>query len=357
MDFAIVGLAQTGKSAFFDAVTAGHGQTTNRAVRVGVVKVSDERLEKLGALVRAKKITPLEVRFHDLPPVFEQGTSPSGESAEVLSQAEGLVHVVRAFHRDDMPHPEGSVDAHRDIAALDAEIILHDLGIVERRLKKLDAVVRSGRPAEREAGQKEQGLLRRVKKMLEESESPRGRSWDAQEVKNLANFGLLSMKPLLIIVNIDEADAAKAVEKESEFAVRYAAPGTAVAAMCAKLEAELAELPPEEEAEFRQELESGEAPERRVLRRTQELLGLVTFFTPVGDECRAWTVPAGATAVQAAGRIHTDMERGFIRAEAIAWDKLMELGSLAEAKKVGQLRTEGKQYVVREGDVLHILFH
>ena len=357
MNLAIVGLSLSGKTSVFTALTAGHGQAAARGERLGVVKVPDERLEKLAALVGAKKVTPVELRLHDLPPLFEQGAAPSGEAAESLARADALIHVVRAFHRDDVPHPQGSVDPQRDIAAFEAELLLHDLGIVGRRLEKLDITVRSARPGEREAGEREQHLLQRVRQHLESDQPLRNQTWTPEELKALASYGLLSLKPVLIVLNIDESEAPAAADIEAQYRARRGAEHIGVAAMCAKLEAELAELSPEEAAEFRRELEGGDTPALRVLRLAQEVLGLVTFYTPVGEECRAWPVPAGTRALQAAGRIHTDMERGFIRAEAIAWEKLMEMGSLAEAKKHGALRTEGKGYVVQDGDVLHILFH
>ena len=367
MDLAIVGFPFCGKTSVFNALTAGHvgAREDARRERLGVVKIPDERLEKLAALVQAKKMTPAELRLHDLPPIFQQGAAPSGEVAEALSHADALIHVVRAFHRDDVPHPQGSVDPHRDIEAFRGELLIHDLDIVERRLEKLEVTVRSARPGEREAGGREQILLQQARQHLESDLPLRDQVSDPQDVKALGNYGLLSLKPMLILLNIDEAEAPNAATLEGEYLARYGASRpdgrpsgrTSVAAISARLEAELAELPPEEAAEFRRELEAGDAPAQRLLRLTQDLLGLVTFYTPVGDECRAWPVPSGTTALQAAGRIHTDMERGFIRTEVIAWDKLLEVGSLAEAKKQGQLRTEGKQYVVQDGDVLHILFH
>ncbi len=355
---AIVGLRQSGKSTVFRALTAGHGSAGGVGQEhIGIVNLPDDRLQKLGELVHAKKITPHGVRLHDLPPIFERGAAPSGEVATSLAQADSLIHVVRAFHRDDVPHPEGSVDPDRDIRTFEAELILNDLGIVERRLEKLDIIVRSGRPAEREAGEREKHLLERCKELLEAEAPLRGRIEDAQDRKALANYSPLTLKPMLILLNIDESDAGRAAPIESEYAGKYGAAGTMVAAMCAKLEAELADLSPEEAAEFRQELGTGEGATVRVLGQLQRLLGLITFFTVGEKETRAWTVPAGATAFQAAGQIHTDIERGFIRAEVIAWDKLLELGSPAEARRHGQLRTEGKQYLVQEGDVINVLFN
>jgi len=358
MDVAIVGLPAAGKTTVFKALTSGHGSAGQaRAEHIGTVKIPDERLEKLAALVHARKVTPLEVFLHDLPPLFERGAAPSGEAGESLARADALLHVVRAFHRDDVPHPRGGVDPHRDIAAFDADIMLNDLGIIERRLDKLDITVRSGRPEERESAAREQALLLRCKAALDAEKPLRGAITDPADVKALSNFGLLSLKPMLILVNIDERDAGRGSQIEEEYAARYRGPGTDATAMCAKLEAELAELAPEEAEEFRRELGAEAGVARRVLGKVIDLLGLITFFTAGEKETRAWSLARGGTALQAAGRIHTDIERGFIRAEVIAWDKLLEFGSHAEARKHGQLRTEGKGYVVQDGDVINILFN
>lgn len=359
MDLAIVGLRSSGKTTVFRALTAGHGSggAGSRTEHIGVVKIPDERLERLAALVAARKVTPLEARLHDLPPMFEKGAPPSGEAAEALSRADALIQVVRAFRREDVPHPQGSVDPRRDIETFEAELRFNDLGIVERRLQKLDIQVRSARPGEREAGEREQQLLLLVRKHLEADEALRDCMTDPGDLKALANFGLLSLKPMLILINIDEADAGKAREIEAQYQEEFGGLRTAAAAMCAGIEAELAQLPPGEAAEFRRELGVEEGAAARVLALAKEVLGLVTFFTVGEKETRAWTVPAGANAVAAAGRIHTDIEKGFIRAEVIAWDKLLELGSQAEARKRGQLRTEGRQYIVQDGDVINVLFN
>ena len=361
MDLAIVGLPLSGKSTVFKALTAGHGSVGGdaRAEHIGVVRIPDQRLERLAALVAAKKVTPLEVTLHDLPPLFDRGAPPSGDASESLARADALMQVVRAFRRDDVPHPQGSIDPHRDIQAFEAELTLNDMAIIERRLGKLEITVRSARPGEREAGQREQLLLQRCQQLLESDRPLRDVMTDQGDVKSLANFGLLSLKPMLLLINLDEREAGDAKGVEGEYGASF--PGrtvrTTVGAICAKLEAELAELAPEEAAEFRRELGAEEGATQRVLALTQELLGLVTFFTIGDKEARAWTVPAGATALQAAGRVHTDIERGFIRAEVIAWDRLLEMGSHVEARKHGQLRTEGKQYVVQEGDVINVLFN
>ncbi|MFQ5879577.1 MAG: DUF933 domain-containing protein [Dehalococcoidia bacterium] len=368
MDLALIGLPQSGKTSLFQALAAGRrGPLVGKQEHIAVVKLSDERLDRLADLFQSKKITYAEIRLHDLPVAFQGGVALSSDLAPSLAGADALVHVVRAFHRDDVPHSQGTVEPHRDIAALDAELLFHDLAIVERRLERLVAGVRSLRPADREAGERELTLLRHVKDCLEQDIPLRARVFTPDEGKQLANYGLLSLKPLLLAINIDENDCPNAPAIESDYRARYAAASngggsasgrnTGVVAVCAKLEAELAELPEEEADQFRQELGATDSAVQRLFRLAQQVLGLVTFYTVVGDECRAWPLPAGTTALRAAAKIHSDMERGFIRAEAIAWDKLLELGSLAEAKKHGLLRSEGKGYAVQDGDVLHILFH
>jgi hypothetical protein len=264
---------------------------------------------------------------------------------------------VCAFERDDVPHPKGSVDPARDIQAFDEELAFNDLGIIERRLEKLDITVRSARAGEREAGEREKVLLERCRALLNEGVRLRNGKVDPADLKALGNFGLLSLKPMLIVLNIGESDASNAAALEAEFTKRFAASGTGVAALSARLEAELAELPPDEATDFRREMGAGEDTTHAVLGKLLELLGLVTFFTIGEKDAHAWTVPAGSSALQAAGRVHTDIERGFIRAEVIAWDKLLEFGSHVEARRHGQLRTEGKQYTVREGDVINVLFN
>ncbi len=233
---------------------------------------------------------------------------------------------------------------------------LHDLGIVERRLEKLDMTVsaKGGRPGEREAGQREQALLKRVHKLLEDGQPLRDHVTDGEEVKALSNFGLLTLKPVLILVNLDEEDVPRTVDLEAEYRDRFGSPS--VGAMCARLEVELGELEPGEAAEFRRAMGATEPDAPRILTLAQQMLGLITFFTLGDNECRAWPLPAGTVALEAAGCVHSDIERGFIRAEVIRWDEFLAAGGFAEAKKHGRLRSEGKQYVVQDGDVLHVLF-
>ena len=357
MDLGIVGPDQSGKTTIFDALARGHAQHGDaRREQLAVVKIPDERLELLAALVESEKVTHAELRLHDLPTLFEKGRAASGEAAESLSRADGLMLVVRAFRRPDVPHPRGDVDPARDVDDFLASMLLHDLDIVERRQGKLETQVRSAqRGGEREEGLREQQLLERIRQRLDGGRALRDDPPPAEDARLLGNYGLLTMKPLLILINLDEEDIPRTAEIEAEYGGRFAAAGTFVIAICARLEAELAELEPAEAEEFRRELGSPEPALGRLLAECQRMLGLVTFYT-LGKESRAWQLPVGGTALQAAGRIHTEIERGFVRAEVIGWQELLDFGSYPEARKQGRLRSEGKQYVVQDGDVINVLF-
>jgi GTP-binding protein YchF len=268
------------------------------------------------------------------------------------------MYVVRAFVDPAVPHPDGSVDPARDVAALDLELAFADLALIERRLERLAAELRSQRVGERGAGEREQALLTRMRAALEAETPLRALALSEDEQRIVAGFRFLTLKPLLVVFNIGEDQIGERAALEAAWRARYARPHTDVAALCGKLEMELLELTPEEAAEYRRDLGlEDETGLDRAIRLSYALLGLISFFTVGPDECRAWTVTKGATAPQAAGKIHSDMERGFIRAEVIRYEDLVAAGSEAEAKRRGLLRTEGKQYVVQDGDVLHILFN
>ena len=357
MDAALVGLPLSGKTTTFQALTAGHGSASDsRGENIGVVKLSDQRLSDLAQLMGTKKVTPLEVRLHDLPALFQKG-GPGTEAYESLTRADVLIHVIRAFERDDLPHPKGSVNPQRDLEDFEGELRFGDLGVIERRLEKLDITVRSAKPGEREEGEREQKLLQTLKEYLEAGRRLSDEITNQQDLKVVAGFGLLSLKPVLVLLNVGEAQLDGASKLEAEWTERLGSATIGVAVLCAKLEAELAELAADEAAEFRKEMGAAEGMVGRVLDRASDLLRQVTFFTISEKESRAWTVLRGASAVQAAGRIHTEMERGFIRAEVIGWDELLKFGSHVEARKNGRLRTEGRDYVVQEGDVIKVLFN
>jgi hypothetical protein len=354
-------LAQSGKTTLFDALTQGHSHTSgfgSLEPSIGVVKVPDERLDKMSALLKARKITHLEVRFLDFPGSLSlRGEATPPAYIASLAQCDALVHVVRAFRDESVAHPEGSVDPKRDIANVDLELVFGDMAALERRAGKLDIEVRSARAGEREGGERELALLARLRASLEREEPLRAQELSAEERRTISGYQLLTIKPLIVIVDIDEADITRASEIEGEIAAQYAGDNVKVAAICAKLERELIDLPEADAAEFRTDLGLAEGGVDRVVQLSQQALGLITFFTVGEQEGRAWTVPDGASIFEAAGKIHTDIQRGFIRAEVIGWQDLLDCGSYAEARKRGLLRTEGKTYITQDGDTIHVLFN
>ena len=361
MDVAIVGLERSGKSALFNAMTQGHaraGSFASAEPNIGVVKIPDGRLDKLCVIIPPKKITYAEVRFLDFPGGLSvKGEGPAASYMAALAQCDALAHVVRAFHDESVPHPAGSVDPERDIETVNLELAFADSAMLERRLEKLDAQTRSVRSGERGAFEREQHVIERLRAGLDQEVPIRAQELSAEERRTLSGYQLLTNRPLLIVLNIGEGDIARMPEIEAEYADRWRGNGIEVAAVCAKLEEELSELSDEEAEEFRRDLGVTTSGLDRMLRLTQDALGLITFFTVGEPEGRAWPLEAGSTAFEAAGKIHSDIARGFIRAEVVGWKDLLVAGSYAEARKRALLRTEGKQYIVQDGDVLHVLFN
>jgi GTP-binding protein YchF len=360
MDLAIIGLEMSGKTTLFRAVTRGHAASASYGAlepNLGVVKVPDDRLDRLSALLNSRKITHLELRWLDFPGSLSlRGEAPPAYLA-ALAQCDALVHVVRAFRDESVPHPQGGVDADRDIASVNLELAYGDAAALERRHERLEISVRSGRPGEREAGERELVLLQRLREALEREEPLRAQELTPDERRLISGYQLLTNKPLLLAVNADEADVAGMSEIESDMTQRWAGPSVEVVALCAKLEQELAELSDEEAAEFRSDMGLSEDGAGRLAQAAQRVLGLLAFFTVGETEGRAWALPGGGTALDAANKIHSDIARGFIRAEVIGWQAMLDCGSWAEARKRGLLRTEGKQYVVKDGELINILFN
>jgi GTP-binding protein YchF len=365
VESAIVGLPYVGKTTLFNLLTGGHAATggfagAEGAMNVGVAKVPDDRVERLAALFKPKKITHAEVRYVDVGLTKGSGKSEGSGAARLgeLRNADLLVHVVRAFRDPSVPHVEGDVDPARDAAALELELLVADLDVVERRIERLEPELRAARAGERELKEREAALLERIRVALGAGTPLRDLGLSAEERKPLRGYRLLSEKPQLVLVNLDESDLGRADEIVARVRQGLSTHRqTAVAAVCAKIEAEVAELSPVDAATFRRELGLAEPPLDRIARETYALLGLISFFTVGPDEVRAWTIPAGTSAQNAAGVIHSDLARGFIRAEVIGWQELLAAGGLTEAKAQGKLRIEGKDYAVGEGEVMHVLFN
>jgi len=366
MQIAIVGLARSGKTTTFNTLTRGHAETGGfggMTVNTGVVKVPDDRLTRLTELFHPKREVPADVTYVDLPapPASPDGSPAADIPADQLARlrnADALLHVVRAFDDPAVPHPDGSVDAWRDIERLELEFTLADLSVVEKRVEKLRTSGRHGTPAEREANEREQVVLERILPALTEGRPIRDLGLDADESLRIRGFRFLTEKPVLLLLNIGEGDIGRAGELVEGIRARVAHAQTMVESLSARIEMELGELPDDEAAVFRADLGlTGDSSLERVIRLSYQLLGLISFFTAGADETRAWTIPDGSTAVDAAGAIHSDLARGFIRAEVVDWQDLLELGSVAEARKHAKLRSEGKTYRVRDGDVIEVLFN
>jgi len=352
----IIGLPQVGKTSLFTILTkthvaAAHGNP--REAHLGTATVPDDRLDRLAAIYKPKKLVHATVEYADLAAIGKEALKESAYAAS-LRQVDAIAHVLRAFEEPSVPH-EGDLDPVRDAKNVDFDLIIDDLGVAERRLERLVKELKTKKTPELE---REHEVLVRAKAHLESERPLREMELTPDERKRVRGFMFLSQKPMLYVVNVGEtADLGKAL---ADAPARYglaelaSRPSTGVTAVCGKVEADLAEMSDADAAEFLASYGLPESGLVRFIRTTYELLGLISFFTVGEDECRAWTVAKGSRAVEAAGAIHTDLEKHFIRAETIHWDDLLAAGSEAAARAKGTLRLEGKDYVVEDGDVLHI---
>ena len=356
MKTGIIGLPQVGKTSLFRILTRAHVSEHARNPReahVGVAKVPDERLDRLAALYNPKKLTHASVEYVDVGAIGQEALKETAYLGHLRS-VDALAHVVRAFEDDSIPHV-GAIDPLRDIKNVEFDLMVSDLGQIEKRLERVEKDLKKMRTADLE---KEFDLLKRAKAHLETERPLRELEMTPEDKKRFRGFMFLSEKPILYVLNVSETtELGKELEqavtkyKLTEVASR---PNAGAAAICGKVEAELAEMSDAEAAEFLSSYGLTESGLTRVIRTTYALLGLISFFTAGEDECRAWTVPVRSRAVEAAGAIHSDLEHHFIRAETIRWDQLLEAGSESNARARGTLRLEGKDYIVQDGDVMHI---
>jgi hypothetical protein len=357
MKTGIIGLPQVGKTSLFKILTKAkledRGYSNPREAHIGVAKVPDERLDKLSALYSPKKTTHATVEYVDVAAIGQEALKETAFLTS-LRNVDALIHVLRAFEDDSIPHV-GPIDPLRDVKNVEFDLMISDLAQVEKRLERVEKDLKKGRTNDLEH---EKALLIRSKEALEKEQPLRELEMTPEEKRLIKGFMFLSQKPVLYAVNIGESetlgnDLESAVDryKLSEVAHR---PNAGATAICGKVEAELAEMDEAEAADFLGSYGLHESGLVRLIRKSYELLGLISFFTAGEDECRAWTVPAGSKAPQAAGAIHSDLEHHFIRAETIRWDNLLAAGSEAAARAQGTLRLEGKEYVVHDGDVMHI---
>jgi ribosome-binding ATPase len=385
MKTGIIGLPQVGKTSLFRILTKTHlspAHANPREAHVGVAKVPDDRLDRLAALYNPVKLTHASVEYVDLGAIGQEALKESGYIGH-LRNVDAVAHVVRAFEDESIPHA-GPIEPLRDIKNVEFDLMVSDLGQIEKRLERVEKDLKKMRSADLE---KEFELLKRGKAQIEAERPLREMEMTPEDKKRFRGFMFLSEKPILYVLNISESaelgkDLENAVAKyglvdissthvgtgvharPAEQRSTGGQPGAAIptqskrnvgaTAICGKVEAELAEMSDADAAEFLASYGLQESGLARLIRKTYELLGLVSFFTVGQDECRAWTIPVNTRAVQAAGTIHSDLEKHFIRAETIRWDQLLEAGSEANARARGTLRLEGKDYIVQDGDVMHI---
>jgi GTP-binding protein YchF len=355
---ALIGFASSGKSTLFQLMTSaretaraahGKGETT-----VGISKVPDARLDRLTAMYNPKKRVAATVEFTDL---AVTGTATKAlVDVVAYKNADALVHMLHAFDDPAVPHPSGSIDPARDAQAMEDELILADLGVAERRMERLEKDLKKTRTADLE---KERDLIAACATALEAGTPLRAMELAGDDVKRLRGFQFLTAKPLLIVVNVGESRAAEpldAVAADTGLKPFLTRTAVAAAAVCAKIELEIAQLDPADAAAFLADLGLAESGLDRVIRASYDLLGYISFFTVGEDECRAWSIPRGTPAQLAAGEIHSDIARGFIRAEVVGYDPLVTRGSMAACRDHGEVRLEGKEYVVQDGDIINFRF-
>ena len=351
MKLGIIGLPQSGKTTLFNALTRNNTPTTASAGRIevhtAVVDVPDPRVDRLSGMFNPKKTIYAKVTYADIAGL-EAGSAKSGISGQLLNQLaqmDAFIHVVRCFADENVPHPLGSINPQRDAETMESELLLNDLVAAERKLERLIEERKKG-GTDKTINARQTELFERLHKRLSDNQPLRGMDFNAEEQKELASFGLLSRKPILTAFNLGEGQSAPVVTLDH-----------ASVALQGKLEMEIAQLSPEDAAVFMQEYGIEEPSLNRMIRLSYDLLQQQSFFTVGEDEVRAWTVQRGASAQEAAGAIHTDLQKGFIRAEVVAYDDLTSLGSMTESKSKGKLRLEGKEYPVKDGDIVHIRFN
>jgi GTP-binding protein YchF len=354
MKTAIIGLPMTGKTSLFTILTGVHQETRigSTAARTGIARVPDARLAGLARLFDPQKVTHATVEYVDMPSVSKESLRDPSYVAS-LRVVDAFAHVLRLFKDETIPHEKGSVDPVRDLEDVETELILSDLVVVEKRLERLEKDRKKIKSPELD---REFELLGQCKTALEAGRPLRQLEIGGEEEKRLRGFQFLSQKPVLYVLNLGENEAGALHDREREYREGPLAgrAHTSVAAVCGKIEAELAELPPTEQQEYLASYGLKESGLERLITATYSLLGLMSFLTAGEDEVRAWTIPVQTPAVRAAGAIHSDFEKKFIRAEVVNWKALVDLGGYAGAREKGQLRLEGKDYIVKDGDVLVI---
>jgi len=358
MKIGILGLAKAGKTTVFDLLSISGGIPKSSGAKaeahIGIIKVPDPRLEELVAMFQPQKVVSATIEYQDLPPLSKGTAKTDSQLLGQLRPMDALLEVVRCFDDPRVPHAEGSIGPRRDVGFIDDELLLADLEVIERRLQRIELDYKRGKKEDKE---REFPTLKLCQDQLGAGRPLRDYPMPRESWSILRGYQLLTAKPLILLLNLDEEQWARREGFHEGFQDLLKYRQTALVELCAKLELEISQLGKEEQGEFMREMGIAELSLSRLIRASYDLLGLISFFTYMNEEVRAWTLPQGSTALEAAGTIHTDLARGFIRAEVIPFADLKGAGSLVAARKKGLLRLEGKEYLVQDGDVIAVRFH